>query len=165
MPDLQTPDNQARRAERLVVEGVRRWMAGYATNDASCWEMAWDLYAAELGKDRARRPVSELSCYARALKTHGTRSLCLFPYDCPKLCQDECLVMAFVAAAQQQNTEAQNTIAKALFHPQGREDALFAASEFGSALGECGLILAVVDPGSLPLEMCPLKKLGLPIRH
>lgn len=165
MPGSYNPDCQAGRAERLVVEGVRRWMAGYATNDTSCWELAWDLYASELGKERARRPVSELSCYARVLKTHGTRTLCLFPYDSPKLCQDECLVTAFVAAAQQNDTGTRNAIAEALFHTQGRNDAVFAASEFGSALSECGLMLAAVDPGSLSLELCPLRQLGLPVRN
>ena len=41
-------------AEHLVVEGLRRWIAGYQTGSIACWELAWNLYAAKLGVARAR---------------------------------------------------------------------------------------------------------------
>ncbi len=153
------------RAERLVVEGLRRYMSGYSTGDIRCWEMAWQLYASELGPDRARKPVSELSCYARALNAHGTRHLCLFPYDCIKLCQDECLVTALVAACQSNDESVVETIGAALVTPEGLDETLFSAREFGSALSACGLRMQSIDPASLTLDDCPLKKFGALRRH
>lgn len=152
--------NISHQAERLVVEGLRRWMAGYATGDVSCWEMAWELYERELGPDRARKPLSDLSCYARALNTHGKRQLCLFPYDCLKCCQDECLVASLVSAAQAGDVGVLGSIGGTLVSPEGLAETLFAACEYGAALGDCGLSLEPVDLAMLSLDECPLKRLG-----
>ncbi|MEJ8474869.1 hypothetical protein [Roseibium algae] len=160
MTGMAWPIDIEKRAERLVVEGVRRYMGGYSTGDIRCWEMAWELYASELGTEQARQPVSELSCYARALNKHATRHFCLFPYDCTKLCQDECLVTALVSAAQSEDSETVEVISSALVSPGGHKDTIFAATEFAAALKSCDLILNSVDLSSLTLEECPLRKLG-----
>ncbi|MEP0235662.1 hypothetical protein [Roseibium sp.] len=153
------------RAEWLVVEGVRRYMTGFSTGDISCWEMAWDLYADELGKNRARRPVSELSCYTRALNTHAARHFCLFPYECKKLCQDECLLAALVAAAQADDREAVSRISAVLVAQEGREETIFAATEFAASLKDCGLLLKTVDLSGMTLDECPLKQLNSRFHH
>ncbi|WP_417677647.1 hypothetical protein [Roseibium sp.] len=163
MTGTPTSIDMSRKAERLVVEGVRRLMAGYATGDVGCWEMAWKLYAVELGVDHARKPSSELAHYARALKTHGKRALCLFPYDCPRLCQDECLVASLVAAAQAGDAAVLEAAGAALVFDEGVGETLYAAGEFAGALKDCGLMLKPVDLSSLPLEECPLKRLK-PVR-
>jgi hypothetical protein len=160
MPGTPTSIDMSRKAERLVVEGVRRLMAGYATGDVGCWEMAWKLYAGELGAEQARKPSSELAHYARALKTHGKRSLCLFPYDCPRLCQDECLIASLVAAAQESDRAVLEVVGSALVLEEGVSETLFAAGEFADALKDCGLVLKPVDLSRLPLEECPLKRLS-----
>lgn len=160
MTGLQSTIDMSRQAERLVVEGVRRLMAGYATGDVCCWELAFALYAGELGPGPARKPSSELVHYARALNAHGTRRLCLFPYDCPKLCQDECLVAALIAAAQMGDEETLQAVGASLVSAEGLGDTLFAASEYAAALKDCGLTLEPVELSVLPLEECPLKQLG-----
>lgn len=165
MTGLALPIDIQERAERLVVEGMRRYMTGYSTGDIRCWEMAWDLYSTELGRDRARRPVSELSCYARALNTHAARHFCLFPYDCTKLCQDECLVTALVSAAQADDRATMENIRSVLVTERGQEDITFAVTEYAAALADCGLHLKAVDPASLTLDDCPLKQFGKQVRH
>ncbi|WP_153771566.1 hypothetical protein [Labrenzia sp. CE80] len=160
-----SPIDIQERAEWLVVEGVRRYMTGFSTGDISCWEMAWDLYVGELGKSRARRPVSELSCYTRALNTYGARHFCLFPYECKKLCQDECLLAALVAAAQVDDPDAVARISAALVAEEGLEETIFAATEFAASLKDCGLLLKTVDLSSMTLDECPLKKLNSRFHH
>ncbi|WP_417687397.1 hypothetical protein [Roseibium sp.] len=165
MTAMAMPIDIERRAEWLVVEGMRRYLSGYSTGDIRCWEMAWDLYSAELGSDRARKPISELSCYARALNKHAARHFCLFPYDCTKLCQDECLVTALVAVAQVGDTNTLEAIANVLVSQAGLNETVFAATEFALALQDCGLRLGTVDPDTLILDDCPLKRFGSQNRH
>lgn len=155
----------SRQPERLVVEGVRRMMAGYETADSGCWELAWRFYKMELGGQRARRPNAELAHYARALHDYGTRRLCLFPYDCRKLCQDECLVASLIAAAQADDAPALEAIGAALVSPEGLGETLFSACEFASALKDCGLVLQTVDFSQLSLEECPLKQFSARALH
>lgn len=155
----------SRQPERLVVEGMRRMMAGYETADSGCWELAWRFYKTELGGHRARRPNAELAHYARALHDHGTRRLCLFPYDCRKLCQDECLIASLVAAAQAEDAPALEAIGAALVSAEGLGETLFSACEFAGALKECGLVLQAVDFSRLSLEECPFKQFSARARH
>jgi hypothetical protein len=155
----------SRQPERLVVEGVRRMMAGYDTADSGCWELAWQFYKKELGGQRARRPNAELAHYARALHDHGTRRLCLFPYDCRKLCQDECLVASLIAAAQADDGQALEAIGAALVCPEGLGETLYSACEFGDALKACGLVLQAIDFSRLSLKECPLKQFSARVRH
>jgi len=154
-----------RQAERLVVEGMRRSMAAYATGDHACFDLAVKLYETELGPRRARRILSELCFYARALATHGTRTFCLFPYECPRLCQDECLVAALIAAEQAGDFSAAQDIANVLVADHGREDTRFAAGSFAEALSECALHLSPIDFSNLRIEACPLRRAGLGPRH
>ncbi|EFO32436.1 conserved hypothetical protein [Roseibium sp. TrichSKD4] len=146
------------KADRLVVEGVRRSLAAYATGDHKCWDMALKLYETELGPAQARRTVSDLSFYARALNAHGTRKLCIFPYGCPKLCQDECLAAALVAAAQLGQEDLEGRIASALVTEAGQEETCFAAQSFAQALTECDLNLSEIEISNLQLVGCPLQR-------
>jgi len=152
--------NLASQADRLVVEGMRRWMAGYATGEIGCWEMAWSLFERELGPARARRPVSELSCFARAVHTHGARRFCLFPYDCPKTCQDECLLVGVVAAAQSGRSAEAADLCAAIVSREGAGETMYAAAEFARSLTECDLTLTDIDLSALAPEGCPLIQAG-----
>lgn len=157
--------NMANKADRIVVEGVRRSLAAYGTGDHKCWDMALKLYEAELGPAHARRTVSDLSYYARALTTHGHRRLCVFPYGCPKLCQDECLAAALIAAAQSGQTDISAKIVTALVTKDGQDETLFTAQSFAAALAECGLTLSEINLTDLQLEGCPLRALAQQARH
>ncbi|MTH96910.1 hypothetical protein [Roseibium sp. RKSG952] len=162
MRPAERPINMMRKPDRLVVEGVRRCLAGYATGDHGCWELALTLFERELGRSKARRAISDMSFFARDLHLHARRVFCLFPYDCPKLCQDECLIAAMVSAAQSGDGETLIAIAGALVEASGQEDICASARALAQSLSEIDLALSPVQAGALSLEDCPVKKLLRP---
>ncbi len=56
-----------RTPERLVVNGLRLWAAGYETGELDTWQEAWNLYAIVLGPQRARPAVTQLSLWVKAI--------------------------------------------------------------------------------------------------
>ncbi|AXS42125.1 hypothetical protein [Breoghania sp. L-A4] len=133
--------------ERLVVEGFRRWMAGYDTGDIQCWELAWNLYAKALGPKEARMAISELSCWVRAIRSAGNRSVCLFPYGCKRLCRDECMAVSMLAGVQHGDEHALKAAAFELVGEAGILETIEAARTFGSVLDSIGQhLLAVPRP-------------------
>ena len=61
-------------AEWLVGVGFRCWLAGYDTGDIACWETGWNAYARTLGTERAKRAVTELACWVRAVRASASRN-------------------------------------------------------------------------------------------
>jgi len=133
--------------ETLVVEGLRRWLAGYQTGSIECWEMAWTFYAGRLGVSRARHAVTGLSCFARALNGWAKCGLSLMPYDCPHRCAHECLAVALVASWQRGDREAAANIAEELVISGGLPFTLEAAANFADTLRRLDLVLP--DPACL----------------
>jgi len=132
---------RADEAETLVVEGLRRWLAGYQTGSIECWETAWTLYAGRLGVNRARQAVTGLSCFARALNGWAKCGLSLLPYDCPHRCAHECLAVALVASWQRGDREAAANIAEELVVSGGLPFTLEAAANFADTLRRLDLVL------------------------
>ena len=62
-------------AEWLVGVGFRCWLAGYDTGDIACWETGWNAYARVLGAERAKRAVTELACWVRAVRASASRKI------------------------------------------------------------------------------------------
>jgi len=89
-----------RRAERLVVLGMRGWLAGYETGDIACWEAVWDDFCRELGPARAKRVVSELAGWIRVLRAETCRTIDCYPRPCKFMCRDECLALRLVSGCQ-----------------------------------------------------------------
>lgn len=86
--------------ERLVVEGYRHWLAGYEMGTIEPWELAWSLYARELGSIAGRRALGDLSCFVRTLRGCAGCPLRNFPFGAKGLCREECLAVGLVAACQ-----------------------------------------------------------------
>jgi hypothetical protein len=89
-----------RRAERLVVYGMRGWMAGYDTGDVACWEAVWNDYCRELGPTHAKSVVSELAGWIRVMRAEACRSIACYPRPCRFMCRDECLALRLVSGCQ-----------------------------------------------------------------
>jgi hypothetical protein len=128
-----------RKPERLVVTGFRAWMAGYETGDVDCWEVAWNLFATELGVQDGRRAIAELSHWVRTVHRVSCRRICCFPSGCRYVCRDECMAMSLIAACQH---EDQLTARAAAFHLVGAaefvDQTVDAAREFSVALTQAG---------------------------
>ncbi|MCA1242835.1 hypothetical protein LC092_10335 [Stappia stellulata] len=127
--------------ERLVVEGLRRWIAGYQTGSIACWELAWNLYAAKLGVARARPVMTGLGCYARALNGYAKCGFCLLPYDCGRRCPHEALAVGVVAAWQCGDRDAASGLVEELVVSPGLPATLEAAAHFADTLRRVDLTL------------------------
>lgn len=120
--------------EHLVGVGFRCWLAGYDTGDIACWETCWTHYSKTLGNRSAKRIVTELSYWVRALKEHTTRTLNYYPFGCKRFCQDECMAVAMIAASQHAHCPALQACAYSMINTDELDHVIHAADSFGQAL-------------------------------
>lgn len=123
-------------AEWLVGVGFRCWLAGYDTGDIACWETGWNEYSKALGPERAKRAVTELACWVRAVRACASRKLEYYPFGCTGFCSDECMAVSLVAASQHQHCPAMRACAFALTGSSSVDQVIEAASAFGDVLRE-----------------------------
>jgi hypothetical protein len=121
-------------AERLVGVGFRCWLAGYETGDISCWESGWNTYSSALGPSHAKRAVTELACWVRALRASAARKIEYSPVGCPAFCADECMAIALIAASQHHRCPAMRACALALTGSELVDPVIDAANAFADAL-------------------------------
>jgi hypothetical protein len=123
-------------AEWLVGMGFRCWLAGYDTGDIACWENGWNEYSRALGPERARRAVTELACWVRAVRASASRRIEYSPAGCQGFCTDECLAISLIAASQHHRCPAMRACALALTGSDAVDPVLKAANAFADALQE-----------------------------
>lgn len=121
-------------AERLVGLGFRCWLAGYDTGNISCWENGWNEYARALGAERAKRAVTELACWVRAVRASAARKIEYCPVDCPGFCADECMAISLIAASQHHRCPAMRACALALIGSDLVDPVIDTANAFADAL-------------------------------
>lgn len=139
-----------RRAERLVVLGLRGWLAGYETGDIACWEAVWNDYCRELGPARAKKVVAELAGLIRVLRSESRRTIESYPRPCRFMCRDECLALRLLSGCQQgQRPLACETACRLMACPLmtslGIAELVAAAECYASELAEAGLELEPVS--------------------
>jgi hypothetical protein len=123
-------------AEWLVGVGFRCWLAGYDTGDIACWETGWNEYNRALGPERAKRAVTELACWVRALRGCASRKIEYYPYGCAGFCADECMAMSLIAASQNHRCPAMQACALALTGSDIVDPVIEAANAFADVLQE-----------------------------
>jgi hypothetical protein len=128
-------------AEWLVGTGFRCWLAGYDTGDISFWEKGWNAYTMALGPSHAKRAVTELACWVRALRSSASRRLEYAPFGCPKFCVDECMAMSLIAASQHQRCPAMRACALALTGSALVDPVIETANAFADALQDAEQVL------------------------
>lgn len=101
----------ARQPERVLVEGCRTWIAGFATRCIDCWDIGWDMCAREVGARDARRLSADLFAFVRVANAATDRPILTMSYGCSMLSRDECLLLAAVAG--QQNADRASAFAAA----------------------------------------------------
>lgn len=129
-------------AEWLVGVGFRCWLAGYDTGDIAYWENGWNAYQRTLGAERARRAVTELACWVRAVRASASRKIEYSPFGCPGFCADECLAISLIAASQHHRCPAMRACALALTGSELVDPVLDAANGFADALHEADQCLS-----------------------
>ena len=123
-------------AEWLVGVGFRCWLAGYDTGDIACWENGWNEYARALGTERAKRAVTELACWVRAVRATASRKIEYSPFGCPGFCADECMAISLIAASQHHRCPAMRACALALTGSDLVDPVIDAANAFADVLQE-----------------------------
>lgn len=121
-------------AEWLVGVGFRCWLAGYETGDIACWEKGWNEYSRALGTERAKRAVTELACWVKAVRASASRRIEYSPYGCPGFCADECMAISLIAASQHHRCPAMRACALALTGSDLVDPVIDAANAFADAL-------------------------------
>ena len=129
------------RPERLVMIGLRCWMAGFETADAGCWEVAWNEYARELGGRAAKPVITELACWVRCLRQTTCRGLAFYPYCCRHVTEDEALAVSLVAECQHGRVSAARGAAFLLLATNTLDPVVTATTDFAAALTDAGLRL------------------------
>jgi hypothetical protein len=123
-------------AEWLVGVGFRCWLAGYDTGNIGCWENGWNEYYRVLGPQRAKRAVTELACWVRAVRASAARKIEYSPFGCPGFCADECMAISLIAASQHHRCPAMRACALALTGSDLVDPVIDAANAFADALEE-----------------------------
>ena len=121
-------------AEWLVGVGFRCWLAGYDTGDIACWENGWNEYNRLLGTERAKRAVTELACWVRAVRASASRKIEYYPFGCAGFCADECMAISLIAASQHHRCPAMRACALALTGSELVEPVIDAANAFADVL-------------------------------
>lgn len=137
----------SRPAERLVLTGVRCWMAGYEHGDIQCWETAWRHYSSVLGTRPGRLLLSELQYWVRVLRDVSIRPISFYPHCCRHVCADECVGLSILSAYQHQDQSAARAGVHRLsgLNPGAAFDLLIEASSgFAAALSDADQILLPV---------------------
>jgi hypothetical protein len=138
-------------AENLLFSVYRCWMAGFATGDAACWDLAWEALAKEMPEDNAKPLFGEFHHFARTLRAHAAAEIGWRPAACRALCRDECLILAMVDAAQREDRVQLLTAASHLLRSDGLHQALDATTALAKALARIGLFIAPVSAGALDI--------------
>jgi hypothetical protein len=120
--------------ERLVLEGYRRWLAGYDSGSVTPWEMTQALYEELLGAAEGRRVLAELSHFVRTLRQCAACPLRSFPFGAHHVCRDECVALGLIAALQHDDHGAIATCLSAIACPARSADVAEAAACFAEAL-------------------------------
>lgn len=123
-----------RTPEKLVLEGYRRWMAGFDTGSVAPWETTWQLYSGLLGAADGRRVVGELSYFVRTLRQCAACPLRSFPFGAHHICRDECLTLGLIAGMQHDNRPAAELCLSAMSCPARCDEVGGAALSFAQAL-------------------------------
>lgn len=123
-------------AEWLVGVGFRCWLAGYDTGDIACWEKGWNEYNRLLGTECAKRAVTELACWVRAVRASASRKIEYSPFGCIGFCADECMAISLIAASQHHRCPAMRACALALTGSELVEPVIDASNSFADVLEE-----------------------------
>lgn len=130
-----------RQPEKLVLEGYRRWMAGFDTGSVVPWELTFSLYTGLLGSGQGRRALSELSHFVRTLRSCSACPLRSFPFGAHHVCRDECLTLGLVAALQHDDVAAARSCLSAMTCPALDGELAKAARGFAETLADLDQML------------------------
>lgn len=144
-----------RQAEKLVLEGYRHWTSGFETGSVIPWEMAWTIYAQELGTDNAKRAMTELSHFIRTLHFCSSCQLKAFPYGSLHICREECLLMGLISALQNGDETTRDTCLDALVTGSRVAEVTRAAQDYATIMAELDQVLLPIPHYAVACILSP----------
>lgn len=134
----------------LVGLGFRNWLAGYHRNDVACWTNVWSLYAQRLELCAAKPVVAALSAWVRDVHVGACRKIRVSSPSCATYCQDECMAISIIAAAQNETCPAMRACAFALLGTSNIEPVICSAERYAKTLSDAGLMISptAIDPSA-----------------
>jgi hypothetical protein len=138
-----------RTPEKLVLEGYRRWTAGFETGSVIAWEMAYGLYSELLGTRNGNRALSELSFFIRTLHHCALCPLKTFPFGSHHVCREECMTLGLIAGIQNCDMVAARTCLNAMACPSRHEEVEKAAISFADTLAEMDQMLLPIPKSAI----------------
>lgn len=135
--------------ERLVLEGYRRWIAGFETGSVLPWEMTWALYHDAVGVDASKALIAELSQFVRVLRHCALCPLHSFPFDSHQVCQAECLTLGLISAMQNGDTATIDACLGSIACKSRCLEVEKAAQDFADALMAADQILLPIPTNAL----------------
>lgn len=139
----------ARPPELLVLEGYRRWLAGFESGSVAPWEMTFALYTQMLGAAEGRRALSDLSHFIRTLRQCAACPLRSFPFGAHHVCRDECLTLGLIAALQHGDSGAASACLGAMSCAARRAEIAEAASNFADTLRDLEQVLLPIPQDAI----------------
>ncbi|PWL19755.1 hypothetical protein DKP76_02275 [Falsochrobactrum shanghaiense] len=139
--------------EKLVLEGYRRWTAGFETGSIIPWEMAWGLYAEILGPREAKRAIAELSQFIRVLRHCASCPLRAFPFDSNHVCREECLTLGLISGLQNHDALLLDTCIGAIACQRRCDDVAEAARNFADTLADFGQTLLPIPVHAIDIAL------------
>lgn len=86
--------------DRLVLAGLRSWVAAFCYEDGSCWEVGWNVLSNELPPHRARKVFAGLERLAVAIRSAGMTGEVTWPIACRLANRLETLTLAAIGLTQ-----------------------------------------------------------------
>ncbi|WP_221722165.1 hypothetical protein [Ochrobactrum sp. SFR4] len=144
-----------RQAEKLVLEGYRHWTSGFETGSVIPWEMAWTIYTQELGLDKAKLALAELSHFIRTLHFCAACQLKAFPYGSMHICREECLLMGLISALQNGDDTTRDACLDALVTGSRIAEVKKAAQDYAQTMAELDQVLLPIPHYAVACVLSP----------
>jgi hypothetical protein len=130
----------------LLIRCFRRWTLGIAQSDATALEATWDELASARGPARARAILDALSSLVFRLAEAARRVIRHHHPGCPRMTDDELLLIRLVAGSQHGAKAVAEAAAEELLGTQGIQPVVEGAVELATALAEAAQLLRDRSP-------------------
>ena len=71
----------------------------------ACWDEIWRCFTQEMGVQGASLTMGVVQYRVRTLHAASTRARTFYPHRSLHLCEDECIALSLIAAAQAEDAE------------------------------------------------------------
>ncbi len=141
---MQTIESESQidhRADRLILEGYRRWCTWHVTKDISQWEIARDRFVEFFGYSEGLYVIALLTEFTGKVCACARRPLNRRPIECNAVCKHEVLILGLVSGIQHDDETAVTLCLDALVDKARFEEVYYSAQVLATILQSLGCTL------------------------